>query len=288
MLTGDGVLFPYDRLLVATGSRPLISLIIGLDTAKNKFTFQSVDDSIAIGNRLTSDTKTLIIGAGLIGLKAVEGVLDRAKSATVVDLADRVLPSILDADGSEMVRRHLEKKGVRFILNQSVDSFSKNRAILRDGSILLIDLLIIAAGFCPNVELTREICAKNGRGILTDRRQKTSIPKIYAAGDCTESHDLSTGASRILALLPNAYLQGETAGANRAGANAVYENAIPMYAIGFLGLHLLTAGVCEGECYVVKTYAAYKKLCVKDGFLCAFIMIGDDRNAGIYTSMIRE
>mgnify|MGYP003285194936 CR=1 FL=1 len=168
-------------------------------------------------------------------------------------------------------------------MNQSVGSFSKNRAILRDGSILLFDLLIIAAGFCPNVELTREICAKNGRGILTDRRQKTFIPQIYAAGDCTESHDLSTGASRILALLPNAFLPGETAGANRAGANAVYENAI-----GFLGLHLLTAGVCERECYVVKTDAAYKKLCVKDGFLCGFIMIGDDRNAGIYTSMIRE
>lgn len=288
VLTGDGAVFPYDRLLVATGSRPLIPPISGLDTVKNKFTFQSVDDAIAIGKRLTSDTKTLIIGAGLIGLKAAEGVLDRAKSVTVVDLADRVLPSILDEDGSEMVQRHLEKKGVRFILNHSVDSFSKNRAILKDGSTLPFDLLIIAVGVCPNVELMREICAKIGRGILTDRRQETSIPKIYAAGDCTESYDLSTESSRILALLPNAYMQGETAGTNMAGANAVYEDAIPMNAIGFFGLHILTAGVCQGETYVAKTEAAYKKLCVKNGVLCGFIMIGDVRNAGIYTSMIRE
>ena len=77
------------------------------------------------------------------------------------------------------------------------------------------------------------------RGIVTDSRGQTSIPDVYAAGDCTESRDITTGEEKVLALLPNAYLQGECAGINMAGGNQSYDKAIPMNSIGFFGLHLI-------------------------------------------------
>lgn len=288
VLLDDGQMIRYDKLLVATGSRPFIPPIKGLDEVKNKFTFMTLDDAKNLEKAITSSSRVLIIGAGLIGLKCAEGIRDKVKSITIIDLADRILPSILDDEPSKIVKAHLERQGLAFILSDSVKSFDSGRAILTGGREIEFDILIIAVGVRPNVELIKEIGGKINRGIITDEHCQTSIPDIYAAGDCTESYDITTLESRILALLPNAYMQGECAGINMAGGRKAYDKAIPMNAIGLFGLHIITAGSASGQEYVEKTNESYKKLIVKDGLLNGYILIGDVARAGIYTFLIKE
>lgn len=147
---------------------------------------------------------------------------------------------------------------------------------------------MVAVGVRPNTRLLVDAGAKIERGVLTDDCCRTSLENIYAAGDCTQSMDITTGQSRILALLPNAYAQGECAGIHMAGGEKRYNKAIPMNAIGFFGLHIITAGNYDGEAYVTQEQDSYKKLVVKDNLLKGYILIGNIQRAGIYTSLIRE
>lgn len=287
--TDRGEVIPYDKLLIATGSNPFIPPMEGLGSVKNSFTFMTLDSAKALNAALTPESRVLIVGAGLIGLKCAEGICGKVKEITVVDLADRILPSILDNAGSEIMQRHIEKSGVKFILSDSVKEFTDGSAVLNSGKTVDFDILVTAVGVRPATALAAEAGLEVGRGIVTDSRCKTSDPDIYAAGDCTESLDITTGQMKIMALLPNAYMQGECAGRSMAGdAGAVYDKAIPMNAIGFFGLHIVSAGSYEGEEYVENNGESYKKLVIKDDRLKGFILIGDVRRAGIYTSLIRE
>ncbi len=278
----------YDRLLIATGSRPFIPPMNGLENVKNQFTFMTYDDAKAVKQSLKPESKVLIIGAGLIGLKAAEGIYTTTTDITVVDLADRILPSILDLEGSKIIQAHLEAKGINFLLNDSVAEFTATTATLKSGKTLNFDILIIAVGVRPNIELAKECGIHVGSGIFIDDTCRTSAVNIYAAGDCTESIDITTGEQKILALLPNAYMQGEVAGISMAGGQKIYEKAIPMNAIGFFGIHMITAGSYIGDAVITTSLNHYKKLIFKDDLLKGYIMIGDVKRAGIYTSMIKE
>ncbi|MCI6560507.1 MAG: FAD-dependent oxidoreductase [Oscillospiraceae bacterium] len=284
----DGTVLSYDKLLVATGSKPFIPPMEGLDTVEKSFTFMTLDDAKALDAAITKDSRVLIVGAGLIGLKCAEGIFDKIGHLTVIDLADRILPSILDEKGSELVQKFLEDKGIEFRLGTSAASFDGNKAVLTNGDEIEFDVLVVAVGVRPNTELVSEAGGSVDRGIVTDKYSRTTITDVYAAGDCAKSHDITTGTDRILALLPNAYMQGVAAGRHMTGADMPYENAMPMNAIGFFGYHVITAGNYDGEELVTCDGMNYKKLVVKDNCLKGFIMIGDVRRAGIYTKLIRE
>ena len=249
VLLDDGQALSYDKLLVAAGSRPFVPPIKGLDGVENAFTFMTLDSAKALEKALGPDKRVLILGAGLIGLKCAEGIAGRVGSLTVADLADHILPSILDSEAAAMVQRHIEDHGVSFLLGDGVDSFEGNTAVLKSGKKVPFDLLVICVGVRPNTSLVSEAGGEVARGIRVDPGCATTIPDVYAAGDCTESFDVSSGQQRILALLPNAYMQGRCAGTNMAGGEAVYDHAIPMNAIGFFGYHVLTAGTYTGEIY---------------------------------------
>ena len=283
---GDGVAFV--RLLFATGSSPFVPPMAGLEEVENQFSFMKLDDAAALQKVIDQESRVLIVGAGLIGLKCAEGICSKVKQITVVDLAPRILPSILDEAGSEIVQKHIEEQGVKFILSDSVAQFTKNSALLKSGGKLEFDALVVAVGVRPETKLAADIGCKVNKGIVSDIHCATNLDGVYAAGDCSESYDITSGQYRVLALLPNAYMQGEAAGINMAGGEKVYDKAIPMNAIGFFGLHIITAGSYDGEAYVVRTEQTYKKLVSKDNLLKGFILIGDVARAGIYTSLIRE
>ncbi len=285
IVTESGQEIPYEKLLIATGSRPFVPETEGYESVVRKFTFMCLDDALALEKAITADTRVLIIGAGLIGLKCAEGIRDKVKDITVVDLAPRVLPSILDEEGSAVVQEHLEKQGLRLVLNAKAERFATNVAHLSNGEQVKFDILVMAAGVKPSVELFEGTI---NRGIPTNEKCETSIQDIYAAGDCTESMDISSDSMRVLALLPNAYMQGECAGINMAGGQASYTKAIPMNAIGFFGRHMITAGSYIGTEHVVNQEGNYKKLYVRNNRLMGYMMIGDVRRAGIYTALIRE
>lgn len=285
--TGEEI--PYDKLLVATGSTPFVPSMEGLETVEQKFTFLSLDDAKALEQALTPESRVFILGAGLIGLKCAEGIADRVASIQVADLADRVLPSILDEEGAKRVQAYLEQKGLEFFLGDSVARFEGNTALLQSGKTLSFDVLVVAVGVRPNVSLVKEAGGKVNRGIVADNRGLTTLPDVYAAGDCCESLDITTGEHRVLALLPNAYLQGECAGKNMAGEETSFDSALPMNAIGFFGLHLITAGSYRGEKISEETEDCYKVFFVEDDLLKGYILVGDClENAGVYTALIRE
>ena len=284
----DGSMLPFDALCIAAGSTPFIPPFAGLDTVSKKYSFMTLDDALALEQGITEDSRVLIVGAGLIGLKCAEGICERVKSVTICDLADRVLSSILDTECAAMMQRHLESHGIAFALSDSASHFEGDKAYMQSGKIIEFDVLVLAVGVRPNTVLINEIGGDVGRGIVIDEHMQTSLPDIYASGDCAEGMDISSGQRRVLAIWPNAYMQGFTAGSNMAGNSATFDKSIPMNSIGFFGLHAMTAGTYEGELFEEKTDHSIKRLFTKDDLLKGFILIGCKERAGIYTSLIRE
>ena len=283
----DGEKIAYDSLLFAAGSSAFVPPFAGLDTVREKFTFMSLDDARALDKALDKSKRVLIIGAGLIGLKCAEGIIARAADITVLDLAPGILSSILDSEGAALVQAHLESKGIRFRLASNIARFDANTVLLDDGGTIAFDILVLAVGVRPNTALLSGI-AQIGRGVIVNERSETTARDIYAAGDCTETLDVSSGQYKNMALLPNAYMQGECAGINMAGGDKKFDKAIPMNAIGFFGLHILTAGSYTGDVYTESGEGRYKRLFYSENRLRGSILIGNVEKAGIYTSLIRE
>lgn len=287
-LLDDGSVLPYTSLCLATGSSPFLPSFEGLDTVPEKYSFLTLDDALALEKAISETSRVLIIGAGLIGLKCAEGICKRAASVTVCDLADRVLSSILDDDAAAIVQRYLEANGLSFLLGDSVARFDKKTAQMNSGAVVDFDVLVLAIGVRANTALAKDAGGEVGRGIRIDSHMRTSLSDIYAAGDCAEGMDISSGETKVLAILPNAVLQGYTAGQNMAGKNETFEKGIPMNSIGFFGLHIMTAGTYEGEIYEERTEDTLKRIYTKDDLLKGFMLIGLEERAGILTSMIRE
>lgn len=293
VLLDDGTPLPYTSVCIATGSSPFVPAIQGLETVKNCFTFMTLEDTLALEKVLTKDSRVLIVGAGLIGLKCAEGIHGRVGQITVCDLAPRVLSSILDEECAALMQARLEAQGIQFLLGDTATELREGQALMQSGATIDFDILVMAVGVRANTSLLKELGGAVDRGILVDPTMKTSLPDLYAAGDCTQGMDISLGASRVLAILPNAYMQGHTAGVNMAGGTACFDKAIPMNSIGFFGLHAITAGsyfdeAQGGELYEEKGEGTLKRLFTKDGVLTGYILIGQVERAGIYTSLIRE
>lgn len=278
----------YDRLLAATGSRPFVPPIPGLETVERTFCFQTLSDASALAEALRPESRVLILGAGLTGVKCAEGIRGLCAQIAIADLAPRVLPAVLDDTGAAMVQARMEEKGVRFYLNDSAAAFRGNTARLQSGTELEFDVLVTAVGVRPNMQLVADAGGAVDRGILVDGRCATTLPDVYAAGDCAQGYDAVSGEKRMLPLWPNAVLQGETAGINMAGGRADYTQGIALNASGVFGLHMITAGSYEGESFTVQRDGSYKRLVTADGVLKGVIMVGDVSRAGIYTDLIRK
>ena len=278
----------YDRLLAATGSRPFVPPIPGLETVERTFCFQTLSDASALAEALRPESRVRILGAGLTGVKCAEGIRGLCAQIAIADLAPRVLPAVLDDTAAAMVQARMEEKGVRFYLNDSAAAFRGNTARLQSGTELEFDVLVTAVGVRPNTQLVADAGGAVDRGILVDGRCATTLPDVYAAGDCAQGYDAVSGEKRMLPLWPNAMLQGETAGINMAGGRADYTQGIALNASGVFGLHMITAGSYEGESFTVQRDGSYKRLVTADGVLKGVIMVGDVSRAGIYTDLIRK
>lgn len=279
---------PYTDLCVAAGSSPFVPPFAGLEKVGRKFSFMTLDDALALDAAVSESSRVLIVGAGLIGLKCAEGLAGRVASITVCDLADRVMSSVLDAECAAVMQKRLEENGISFMLGDTAERFEENEAVMKSGKTVPFDILVLAVGVRANTALVKDIGGEVNRGIVVNDRMETGVDGVFAAGDCTEGNDISCGTKRVLAILPNAYMQGHTAGVNMAGGGEVFDKAIPMNSVGFFGLHAMTAGSYDGEMYEEKGEGKLKRLFIRDGRLVGFMLIGETERAGIYTSLIRE
>lgn len=238
----------YDRLLIATGSAPLVPDLPGLD-AERVFQFWTIPDLDRILTNVNHDAKkAVVIGAGFIGLEAAENLRHRGLAVTVVDLLPQVLPP-LDPEMSVYAERELAGMGIDFKLGRKVVAFEncpEYTVVLDDGVKIPANLVLMCIGVRPNSELAVEAGLKVGaRGhILVDNHLRTSDPDIYAAGDAVEMVDPVIGSGAI-ALAGPANKQGRIAADNIAGGDAKYPGSLGASVIKTGGLTVACVGLSE-------------------------------------------
>lgn len=290
--------YPYDKLCICTGSKPFVPPVKNAAGKVNAFTFLDLENAKQIKAKAGKNTRAVVIGAGLIGMKAAEGLSKICKSVDVVELAPRVLPSILDEKSAKSVKKFLETEGhISFHLEQTVaEAKSKGDVItsvvLSSGKELPCDLLILAVGVRPESGLAEKAGLEVNRGIIIDpATMRTSDENIYAAGDCTVSVDMLDGSRKVIALWPNAVNQGIAAGSQMAGGGKTVAGSYSVNAIDFYGLRICTCGLinAKGSRYtdkILNSGGSYKRLIFEGNKLVGYVLINSSENAGIYTSLI--
>lgn len=295
----SGECVKYDRLLLATGGKPIVPPLVGKEQ-QGVSTFLKWDDAKALDETLTPGAKVVVIGAGLIGLKATEALVSRGVQVTVVELANRVLSAILDETAAGMVQQSLEAQGVRFELQNTVaeimgDEEGRVASVrLQDGTVVPCERVVVAIGVSPNHALTQNTEITVNRGIIVDEHMETTVNHIYAAGDVAEGYDIIYRQARVLPILPNAYKQGFNAGVNMAGGSSEYRGGFAMNSIGFFGLSMITAGIVQGgpeytELVNVEAQERkYKKIVLRDNKIVGFITLNQVDRAGILTGLMEK
>lgn len=310
----NGARIGYGRCLIATGSIPFTPPIDGLAGKRNVCTFMTLDDALRAEELAAEareraaaegrESRIIVIGAGLIGLKAAEALSHLVDRVTVLELAPRILPAVLDDEGAALLQEMLVAHGIECrpgVSAQTIlgDDDQATGATLTDGGHLDCDFIVAAVGVRPNTGFAVEAGAEQGRGLICGADLQTSLPDVYAAGDVIQVTDLLDGAQRPLALWPNAVRTGRLAGLHMAGcADAEpFEGGFAVNAVDFFDASLLTSGTinppADDEAYRLeiqrdKAARSYTKFVFRDGVLVGYILLNRPDNAGVYTSLIEK
>jgi NAD(P)H-nitrite reductase large subunit len=294
----DGTTFAYDRLLVGTGAQPFIPPVKGIG-AHNVFSFTKWDDAKRIKKIARGKKKAVVLGGGLIGLKAAEGINDMGLEVTIVELGPRILAVALDEVSGAIVNRQLRRNGIRSITRHTAKeilSDGKNNVcgiILDNDKKVECEILILAIGVRPNIDIIKGTPIRVNRGILVDGYMMTSIEHIYAAGDVAEAHDVLKNGGSVIAIVPLAYEQGRVAGHNMAGGRRAYCGGIGMNSVEVYELPVMTMGITNEtkEAHEVKTFRKgniYRKLVFEGSRLVGAVLVGQVDYGGILTRFIRS
>ncbi len=296
--TRSGKKFACDRLLIAAGSKPFIPPLKGIEEASKVFTFTTLDDAQRIQATLKNVKNVVIVGAGLIGLKAAESLSYKNKNISVVELSERILPSVLDKQGSGLFQQRMEKDGIHFYFKNTIQRVKvKNRNLcgveLENGNSLPCDLLIIAAGVKPNTDFLEESLLSENRAISVNRYMQTARDGIYAAGDICEAYDLIYNTVRHMPIWPNAYWQGHFAALSMAGIPYNFKGHVSMNSIGYKDLHMMSAGIVEDsgipvESIVINRDKSYQRFNFQDEKLVGALFIGDVQEKGVITHLLKH
>lgn len=222
----DGTNVPYDNLLIATGSSAAGLSIEGtsLGGVTNLWTMQDAKNALAAADG--SETDAVFVGAGFIGLIILNAAYKAGWQLNVVEVADQILPRMLDSQAAPLVESWLARKGVGVHTGVKVESIAesggKKQVKLDNGNELSADVVIMATGIKTNIDIVAGTSIETNEGILVNNQMQTSIPNIYAAGDVAEGPDLLTGGKAIHAIQPTAVEHGKVAGANMAGKDVKY------------------------------------------------------------------
>jgi len=294
----DKSVIDYDRLLICTGGKPFIPPLKGIDSA-NVFSFIKWDDAKKVKKLATGEKEILVVGGGLIGLKAAEGFGGLGLKVTIIEKEPSVLPLVLDETAGKILRKHLKANGVEMITGNVASEILADESgcvrgvALDNGNTHKCGILIIAIGVRPNIDLIEGTSIEVNRGIAVDLRMRTNVTNIYAAGDVVEAWDILSQANGVIAIAPLAFEQGKVAGCNMAGGERDYVGGIAMNSTDVFNMSLMTMGLTKNldETYEIKSYKddkVYKKLIFKDNRLKGAILVGDVNYGGALTQLIRN
>lgn len=281
----------YDRLLLATGAVPIIPRIDGITHSWVR-TFYTMEDAHYLNDNILDKMQAVIIGAGLIGVKAAEALSMRGLQVTLVEKEDRILPRIMSRETSLLVSRQMEKQGINIMTSSEVTAIkAEHQVLLKNGLKLNADLVIMSLGTRPQIELAVECGLNANRGIVVDANLRTSDEDIFAAGDVIETHNVLTGTAEVMALLPHAHREGYLAGCNMAGKVTAYPGGIFINSVQIAGCSICSAGdIADTDVTVFIWREAEKRLelHVRDGYLIQYTAVNLNLVAGPLTNMIAQ
>ena len=286
LMCEDGEVVDYDYLLLATGSIPIAIPWPGSD-AEGVFYFRTFEDAKRILRMAENAERAVVVGGGLLGLEFIRGVRLRGLAVTHLVRENRVgVPALDDAAGA-MVERRLRADGVEVILEDEVASFEsadgKIEAVLtKSGRRIECDLVGVAVGVRPRIELAEDTGIQTDRGFLVDERMRTNVLNIFAAGDCAQAFDVVAETPRVNTSWRTAREQGEAAGFNMVGADFVYPGSLPANAQMAGGLPFASIGLAnpEEERYDIESQSdviaeTYRKMVRLEGNLVGALLLGD-------------
>ena len=244
-----GESLPFDRLLIATGAHPVRPPIPGMDLPGIESCWTLADARrIAAGAR--AGARVVLMGAGFIGCIVLEALARRGVALTVIEMADRMVPRMMDETGGEMIKRWCENKGVRVLTSTRISAIEKKgdalALALDGGAAIEADLVVCATGVAPNLGFLDGGGIETDAGILVDHYLETGVPGIHAAGDVAQGPDFSTGGRAVHAIQPTASEHGRIAALNMAGRRTRYRGSLTMNVLNTLGLISSSFGLWDG------------------------------------------
>ncbi|MFV0349437.1 MAG: NAD(P)/FAD-dependent oxidoreductase [Halodesulfovibrio sp.] len=299
LASGESV--PYDKLLLATGGVPFMPPIKGLE-GPGIYNFTTLAHAEILLDIAQNIRNVVVIGGGLIGLKAAEGLFDNGLNVTIVELAPRVLSAAFDDVAGKMVSRRLETEGLGIRCGSTVDEVLRgpsggiNGVRLTNGEVIPCEAVVVAIGVVPSLTPAKEAGLNIRRGIKVDEYLHTSAEDVYAAGDVAEAYDMITDDARVTPIWPNAYSQGYYAGMNMTGQkHEKHPGGLAMNAISFYGLPTASLGMvnpapeegCDVCTYADEDNQTYRKLVFRNDRLVGYVLVGDIDFAGLYTGFVR-
>ena len=291
--TDKGNSFGYDKLLLATGSNPFIPPIEGVNK-KGVYVFRNMLDTKNILKHCQTAKHAVVIGGGLLGLEAARGILNQGLQVSVVHIMDRLMDVQLDAVGGQFLKREIEKLGIEVLLNKNTERLMGNESVdgvlFKDGSIAEAELVVIACGIRPNVDLAKKANLKVNRGIVVNDFLETSDPDIFAIGECVEHRE------KVYGLVAPLYEQGKVLAATITGNKGpIYEGSTVATKLKVMGIELFSAGdFKDGEpekeviSYQDHAFGVYKKVVIHQERVVGTILIGDAGDANRFLEMIRK
>ena len=299
--TADGEVIAYDRLLIATGSRPIMPQITqGLHT-EGVMTLRTLADAKQMAERVGHCRQAVVLGAGQLGLKAAMALLQRGLEVTLVEKEDEILPWLMESDAAGRIRRAMEDAGVAVIRGATVRTVQADAqglcgVVLDSGRDLACQLMCIAIGVQPNTACLENSDIRVDGGIVTDLHTACSAPHVYAAGDVAVTFDTITGQAVVTGLWTNAVEMGRCAGANMAGRPTSYGgafgilNATQVAGLPFVSMGVVHTAGTDYETHLKTTPQVYGKLVFspQGDRLVGALFLGNIANAGLYRTIIRE
>ena len=281
----------FSRLVLATGSTPLRLNVPGADLS-GVHTFRDSRDVDLLLTLAAKKKRVVVVGGGLLGLEAAYGLAKAGAPVTLLHLTDRLMDRQLDPAAAALLKSLVEKKGIRIFLNASTARIHGGSCVegveLADGRRIEADAVIFAAGIRPNTQLAKDAGIAVNRGIVVDDQLQTSIPNIFALGECAEHRGICYG------LVEPAYEQGRVLARHLAARDAAYPGSVVATNLKVSGVSVFSAGEFMGadgsEAILLSDVrrGTYKKLVIADGRLTGAVLIGDVNDALWYLELIRS
>ncbi|MFN6943402.1 MAG: FAD-dependent oxidoreductase, partial [Cytophagaceae bacterium] len=289
----EGQVFPYDKLILATGSRANIPADVPAEK-KGIFTMRQREDAERLMRFLTPSSKAVIVGGGLLGLELADALTELNTEVSIVQRSSRLMDRQLDVLASELLNEELQDRGIKVYFNDEILSISGVEAVsgikLKSGKFISCDILIYAIGTVPNTELSKSSGLKCNRGVCVNDYLQTSDPDIFAVGEIAE-HNGSlygiTAAAEEQAEILAEYLNGNEA--------SYYSGSLSMNILKVKGLNLCSLGIVEypeedkdyeSVTIIDKASRYYKKCIIYKDKLVGAILLGDKSEFKEYKELI--